>query len=351
MRRQGANFIRSPLHAPMLAPEFWNGPPGIAAGLLMPFGAVWSAAARLRRAVAHPYRAPVPVVCVGNLVVGGAGKTPVVLSLAALFAAHGLEIHIVTRGHGGRRQGPVRVDPARDDAAAIGDEALLIAARAPCWIARDRAAGVRAAIAAGAAAILLDDGFQNPTVAKDLALVVVDAGYGFGNCRVFPAGPLREPVEEGLMRAAAVVLIGSGEEPSVLRRANRPILRTTLDPVAGKRYSGARVLAFAGIGRPAKFFRTLERLGATLVAARPFPDHHPYREHEIAALRRAAGRSGAVLVTTAKDWVRLPPAWRTGIAVLEVDLHWMDSAALERLTSPILRIARDHQRDRRAAGG
>src|SRR5579864_1775638 len=154
----------------MRAPEFWDarsGPVGeFVGGLLAPLGAAWDAAARLRRAVAHPYRAPVPVVCVGNLVAGGAGKTPVVLSLAALFAARGLGVHVVTRGYAGGRQGPVRVDPARDDAAAIGDEAFLIAARAPCWVARHRATGLRAAIAAGAAAILLDDGFQNPTVAK-----------------------------------------------------------------------------------------------------------------------------------------------------------------------------------------
>src|SRR6266581_3144124 len=204
----------------MRAPEFWHaggGPmSGLAAGLLAPLGAGWDAASRLRRALARPYRAAVPVICVGNLVAGGSGKTPVVLTLAASIASTGVAVHIVTRGYGGRLGGPVRVDPARHDAEAVGDEALLLAGCAPCWVARDRAAGVREAVATGAGAILLDDGFQNPAIDKDLALVVVDAEYGFGNGRVIPAGPLREPAVSGLARAGAIVLIGDGEPDGVL---------------------------------------------------------------------------------------------------------------------------------------
>src|SRR5437764_8456717 len=168
---------RLPSAMPMRAPEFWHEPPGLAAGLLAPAGAAWDWAARLRRAMARPYRAPVPVLCVGNLVAGGSGKTPVVLSLARLFAERGVAVHVVNRGYGGGQAGPLQVDPMRHDAVAVGDEALLLAAAAPCWVAKDRAAGTAAAAGAGAATILLDDGFQNPSIEKDLSLVVVDAEY------------------------------------------------------------------------------------------------------------------------------------------------------------------------------
>jgi tetraacyldisaccharide 4'-kinase len=324
----------------MRAPEFWDARGGpiaeLVGGLLAPLGAAWDAAARLRRAVARPYRAPVPVICVGNLVAGGSGKTPVVLALATSIAATGRDIHVVTRGYGGRLSGPTRVDPAEHDAERVGDEALLIAAGAPCWVARDRAAGVRAAVASGAHAILLDDGFQNPAIEKDLSLVVVDAEYGFGNCRVIPAGPLREPVASGLARADAIVLIGNGE-PDGIREAGRPVVRADLVPIGGKGLAGAPVVAFAGIGRPEKFFASLRGIGASVVATRPFPDHHPFADAEVARLRQEAERSGALLVTTTKDWVRLPPRLREGIEVLEVRVRWHDAAGVMQLVATVLR--------------
>jgi tetraacyldisaccharide 4'-kinase len=325
----------------MRAPDFWSesqGPlAGLVAGLLAPVGIAFDAAGRLHRAVARPYRAAAPVICVGNLVAGGSGKTPVVLSLAAVLKARGIEPHIVTRGYGGRLAGPLRVDPARHDARAVGDEALLAAARAPCWVARDRAAGVRAAVAAGARAVLLDDGFQNPHVAKDLSLVVVDAEYGFGNGRLMPAGPLRERISCGLARADAVVLLGDdGAAPPSLASRDRPILRAALEPVAGERLAGRRVAAFAGIGRPEKFFATLRQVGAELAIERRFPDHHVFRPGEIAALLGEAERVGAQLVTTAKDFARLAPGERAGIAVLEVELCWRDETALTALLAPLL---------------
>jgi tetraacyldisaccharide 4'-kinase len=323
----------------MRAPEFWHEPPGLVAGLLAPFGVAFDAASRLRRAVARPYPAPVPVIGVGNLVAGGSGKTPVVLSLAGLLAERGAAVYVVTRGYGGRLAGPVRVDLTRHDAAEVGDEPLLIAARAPCWVARDRAAGVRAAAEAGANAILLDDGFQNPNVVKDLSLVVVDARYGFGNGRVIPAGPLREPVDAGLTRADAVVLIGGECEPFPGRYT---VIHAALRPIEGERFAGARVVAFAGIGRPEKFFASLRALGATLALAQPFPDHHPFCDNEIAQLHEMAEREGARLVTTAKDWVRLPPALRAGIEVLEVEIRWRDPAAVVQLLSDCL--SRRHDR-------
>jgi tetraacyldisaccharide 4'-kinase len=335
---------------PMRAPEFWHEPPGLAAGLLAPVGAAWDIAARLRRAVARPYRAPVPVLCVGNLVAGGSGKTPIVLTLAGLFQERGIAVHVVSRGYGGDLAGPVRVDPVLNDATAVGDEALLIAARTPCWVARDRASGIAAAAEAGAAVILLDDGFQNPGVVKDLSLIAVDTEYGFGNGRVIPAGPLREPIAAGLARADAIVLIGNAPAPRELDVVPCPILRAVLEPVNGERFAGARLAAFAGIGRPEKFFATLRQLGAILVAAKPFPDHHRYGVDEIARLREIAAREDARLVTTAKDWVRLSPELREGIEVLDVEIRWRDAAILQRLLNDFLERAGDG-RDARAAHG
>lgn len=322
------------------APAFWAGPPGILADLLLPIGAAWDAVGRLQRALSCPYHPSVPVVCVGNLVAGGAGKTPVALALASDLATGGVAVHIVARGYGGHLSGPVRVDPARHDAAQIGDEALLLAACAPCWVARDRVAGVRAAIAAGARMIVLDDGLQNPAVAKTLSLVVVDAAYGFGNRRVIPAGPLRESLACGLARADAVVLLGTEAEINGAARIqigeHLPVLPAVLSPVGGERLARSRLLAFAGIGRPEKFFATLRALGAELVDAQSFPDHHRFRDREIEQLLRAAKRAQARLITTAKDIVRVPPATRPDIEVLEVEVRWHDPDAVAELIKRVL---------------
>lgn len=343
----------------MRAPEFWHAGGGklaaLAGGLLAPLGAAWDAGARLQRARARPYRPPVPVICVGNLVAGGSGKTPVVLALAPLLArdeAGSLDLHVVMRGYGGGLAGPLRVDPVRHDAAAVGDEPLLVAARLVCWIARDRAAGVRAAIAAGADAVILDDGFQNPSVAKDCSLIVIDADYGFGNRRVIPAGPLRESVAAGLARADAIVLLGEGPPPAELGKTRLPVLRATLTPVDGKRFAGARIVAFAGIGRPEKFFASLRSVGAELLIGHPFPDHHPFRAAEIVRLRREASGADARLVTTAKDWARLPPPLRPGIEVFEVEIDWHDRPAVAHLLGNVLRQDPDgSDRSRRRPAG
>jgi tetraacyldisaccharide 4'-kinase len=322
------------------APAFWERPPGLLADLLLPIGTAWDAVGRLRRALSHPYRPPVPVVCVGNLVAGGAGKTPVVLALSAWLLQHGVRVHVLTRGYGGYLQGPIRVDPSRHGALAVGDEALLLAARTPCWVARDRVAGARAAVAAGATAIVLDDGFQNPAISMALGLIVLDAEYGFGNGRVIPGGPLRENLRSGLTRADAVVLLGAEAEASDPGRLSAsiglPAIRAALAPVAGERLAGSRLLAFAGIGRPQKFFTALRELDAILVDTRAFPDHHPFRIAEIGALHSDAARLGARLVTTAKDIVRLPPEARAGIEVLEVEIQWLDPAAIASLMTPVV---------------
>ena len=322
------------------APAFWGKPSGIITDLLEPLGTAWDGVGRLRRALSPSYCAPVPVVCIGNLVAGGAGKTPVALTLTAWLIERGARVHIVSRGYGGRLRGPVRVDPSRHDATAVGDEALMLAARAPCWIARDRVAAVRAAVTAGARAIVLDDGFQDPTIGKTIALIVVDAEYGFGNGRVMPAGPLRENLRSGIARADAVVVLraeakATGTEQTC-RAIGRPVIRATLAPIAGERLAGERLLAFAGIGRPEKFFATLRSLGAILVGAQAFPDHHLFRAAEIDQLRRNAAHSGARLITTRKDIVRLSRELRVGIEVLEVEVRWLDPTAVAQLMAPVI---------------
>lgn len=328
------------------APRFWGEPPGILANLLLPIGGAWDAAGRWREALCRPYRSPVPVVCIGNMVAGGAGKTPVTMALASLCAARGIAAHIVTRGYGGRLGGPVRVDPAHHDASAVGDEAMLLAACAPTWVARDRAAGTRAAASAGARLVLLDDGFQNPTICKDLSLVVVEAAYGFGNGRVIPAGPLRERFARALSRADAVVLLGGEADVGSLERlvsCGVAVLHASVAPIAGERLAGASLLAFAGIGRPEKFFGMLRSLGVDLVDARPFPDHHRYRRKEIDQLFRDAEQAHARLVTTAKDIVRVPPARRRSIEVLDIEIRWRDGAALVGLIRPLIRSTFEHE--------
>jgi tetraacyldisaccharide 4'-kinase len=335
----------------LAAPRFWAEPPGKLAGLLSPVAAAWAGVGRLQQALIRPYCAPVPVLCVGNLVAGGAGKTPVALALASHLRARGVEVHLVTRGYGGCARGPLLIDPARHDAATVGDEALLLARRAPSWVARDRAAGVRAAAATGAEVVVLDDGLQNPTIAKTLSILVVDAGYGFGNGRVIPAGPLREKLTRGLAKAdAAVLLATQGEAGSAaLTRVDKRLktFPAMLRPVDGERLTGSHVIAFAGIGRPQKFFSTLRGLGAVLARARVFPDHHPYSVAEIEQLLYDAGQSGARLVTTAKDIVRVPLPHRARIEVLEVEISWAEPGALDELLDPLLAASQPDVREAR----
>lgn len=320
----------------MRAPDFWTDD-GALATLLAPLGTGYDLAGRLRRALAHPASVGIPVVCVGNLVAGGAGKTPVAIALIEALGARGCKVQCLTRGYGGRVSGPHRVDPARDTAARVGDEALLLARAAPTWVARDRAAGARAAATAGAEVIVMDDGFQNPSLAKDLSLVVIDGAYGFGNGRVMPAGPLRETVPGGLARAEAVVVLGPERRDLGARLDARPdggpaLLTARLAPRPGsERLAGRTVLAFAGIGRPEKFFATLADLGAKVVETRAFPDHHAYAPAEIESLRARAAALDACAVTTEKDAVRLSSELREGIEVLAVAVEWREPEALDAL--------------------
>jgi tetraacyldisaccharide 4'-kinase len=312
------------------APAFWQDD-GIWPRLLAPAAAAYGWIARRRQQAARPWSAPVPVLSIGNLVAGGAGKTPVAISLTQRLAGHDRRPHLLSRGYGGRVRGPVRVDPSRHEAAEVGDEPLLLARAAPTWVARDRAAGARAAIADGATMLLLDDGHQNRALTRDLALLVIDGGQAFGNRRLIPAGPLREDIEEGLARAHGAVLLGDDGTGLGTELAGRlPLLTGRLapepSPVAGK-----AVVAFAGIGRPEKFFATLEDMGCEVLGRHAFADHHPYREHEVLVLLDKATKLDAALVTTAKDRVRLPAHMQDLVEVVEVAVAWDDEAALDAL--------------------
>lgn len=318
----------------MKAPAHWQRTSALSLAL-MPLSWCVAMGGRARRAWANPARAPVPVICIGNLVAGGAGKTPVAIAVADALFRHGRTVHFLSRGYGGREVGPLRVDPDRHTANDVGDEPLLLARRAPTWIARDRASGAASAANEGAEIVVMDDGFQNPTIAKDLSFVVVDGGYGFGNGHVMPAGPLREPLADGFSRADAVILMEPDEAGiAAALPTTVPVLRAALRPTEPDALSGKSVYAFAGIGRPEKFFATLREMGAILAGTREFPDHHAYSDADTKELIDAARQAAAIPVTTEKDTVRLPPPVRTDVTAVPVEIGWDDEKALEALLSP-----------------
>ncbi|WP_413207206.1 tetraacyldisaccharide 4'-kinase [Rhodospirillum sp. A1_3_36] len=322
----------------MKTPDFWH-TDAFPARLLEPVGLLYGLATRRRLVKGGAgLRLPVPVIRVGNLTAGGAGKTPVAMTVMDILRSRGVNAHFLSRGHGGRLAGPVRVDPATHGAEDVGDEPLLLAARAPCWIARDRAAGARAAVAAGAKALVMDDGHQNPALAVDLSLVVVDGGYGFGNRRLIPAGPLREPIAPGLRRAEAVVILG--EDSADIARwipKGKPTLDAFLEPgPEAARLVGRKVVAFAGIGRPGKFFATLRQIGARVVAQHPFADHYPYAATDIQPILDEAYDLGALPVTTAKDAIRLPADQRPQVDVLGVHARFTEPDRLADLVDHVM---------------
>lgn len=325
----------------MRAPAFWN-QDGWPARALAPLGAAVDHVTTRRRRRTAADAPGVPVICVGNISLGGAGKTPVAMDLCARLVDAGWRAHVLTRGYGGR-PGPTprRVDADADTAARVGDEALLLARAAPTWVAPDRIAGARAAIADGAEVLVLDDGFQSARVRADLNVVVVDGAVGFGNRKVWPAGPLRERPETALARAHAVVRLGPDAMNLDREIAATSRLLTANIALDGDTHwlRGARVVAFAGIGRPGKLFDSLADAGAAVVAAVPFPDHYRYMDGDLRTLAARADAAGAHLVTTAKDHVRLPRALRDRVTPIPVKVVWDDAAAVTMLLSELDRHA------------
>ena len=330
----------------MNAPEFWNHARGrdgapVLRTLLTPLGWLYGALTRRRLARGVAFDPGVPVICVGNATVGGTGKTPVAIYLLQSLRRLGIEAHGLTRGHGGLEDGPVEVGP-RHSALEVGDEPLLLATVAPTWVAKSRADGARAAVANGAQAIVMDDGHQNPDLARSLSLLVVDAQTGFGNGRIVPAGPLRERVADAVVRADAVILMqpDADFEPSpelIAQLGGVPIIPAWL--MATRAAPPGPLHAFAGIGRPDKFFDTVRRVGGRVVEQTAFADHHRYRPEELQTLALMAREAGATLITTDKDYVRLPLGFRKAVTRLPVEVQFGDELTLRQVLHPVVHAA------------
>ena len=331
----------------MREPGFWHGPASLNSHLLKPLAALYGAVAakRLRH---KGLNAGITVLCVGNYNVGGAGKTPTVLALAKLLRELGETPVVLSRGYGGELRGPVRVDPVRHAASDVGDEPLMLAGTMPVVVSRKRAEGVPLARAHGATVILMDDGFQNPSIVKDASLIVIDSERGLGNGKVFPAGPLRAPLRPQLARTDALIIVGNGSAAASvaaeIAAQGKPVLSAHLKPDEAQvaQLRGKRVLAFAGIGDPARFFNTLRASGIDVAGQRAFADHHAYSQAEIESLIAEAKRETLTLVTTEKDLARLRD-WSQQIVPFPVTLEFDDPALLRKFVTDRLFKARERK--------
>ncbi len=329
----------------MKAPHFWSAgldphsreAAPLTRALLTPLAALYAVSSARRIARTEPFQSSLPVLCIGNITSGGSGKTPSVLALSALLKQSGLRPAILARGYGGRLKGPVQVDPETHSAADVGDEPLMMAIRGETvWISRDRPSGARRIADSNADIILMDDGHQNPTLFKDMSLLVVDAAAPFGNGYVIPKGPLREPVSRALARADAILLIGEGRVPQPIAASGLPVFRGHVQP--RPLLSQNPMVAFAGIGRPERFFQSLEGQGAQLCETLSFADHYRYRRADLRRLRTLSEQYKADLITTEKDYIRLPETERYGITVLSIEIVFDAQSALVDAIHHLLRI-------------
>jgi tetraacyldisaccharide 4'-kinase len=332
---------------PLETPFWWYRKTGALAWALTPLSWLYGRVAEARMARVEPYRSRLPVICIGNFTAGGGGKTPTAIAVASLLKELGAKPAFLTRGYGGNSKGPLLVTEGQS-AEEVGDEPLLLASAAPTTISPDRAQGAKAIEASGADAIVMDDGFQNPGLVKDLSLVVVDGGAGIGNGSVIPAGPLRAPLDAQMARTGALVVIGDGGKAAPLieafARLNKPVLKARMVPRQDKRWlTVLPVVAFAGIARPSKFFATLRANGARLIDARSYRDHYRYSERQARSLLKEAKDYNAMLVTTEKDWVRLPNDDGSDAAELKhrsrpftIAIEFDDVAAVKALLSAAL---------------
>jgi tetraacyldisaccharide 4'-kinase len=315
----------------MRAPEFWTKKDSTSRTIsdaLRPVGWLVGKITAWRANRHWRYRARARVICVGNLTVGGTGKTPVAIAIGQLLKQRNIRPFFLTRGYGGRLRGPVEVDARRHSAKEVGDEPLLLANEGATVVARDRAAGAEFADRRGADVIVMDDGHQNSQIRKHISFVVVDAQAGFGNRRIIPAGPLREPIKDGLKRAHAVILVG-GDENARITGFHGKVFRAKIVPQDIPELRERPVIAFAGIGQPRKLLQSLREMGAQVKTLKGFPDHHIYSGREIAELHKRAKDENALLVTTEKDYVRLPPRLRRGVSYLPVRAVFEEPEALQ----------------------
>lgn len=328
----------------MKAPSFWYRKKGLLSLLLSPLGQLYRTGSMIRRATAKPYQSIAPIICVGNIVAGGAGKTPTCLALRKLLFKRNpsMKLVFVTRGYGGTEKGPLRVDPAKHTAKEVGDEALLLSRTAPCWIGQDRAATIKQA-EKEAGLIVMDDGMQNPNVIPDINLLVVDGAVGFGNQQLIPAGPLRETLNDAFSRINAIIMIGE-DATQAAAYLGKPVIKATTRPgLSASFMNKPKVFAFAGIGRPQKFFDSCREAGLNLMQTRSFPDHHPYSEDEVQEMIELAVKENLTLITTTKDHVRIPELYRTQVNVLEIEMVFEDEAGLVNLVSQaIAKLASIH---------
>lgn len=306
--------------------------------LLTPLSWVYAAATRRRLKRVIPHEVSAGVICVGNLTAGGVGKSPVVAALRDKISTEfGLRTATLSRGYKGKLKGPLKVDPSMHKADDVGDEPLMLAASGEAWIGADRAAAGQTMSDDGVQVILMDDGHQNPGLRKDCTLIVVDSEAGFGNGFVIPKGPLREPVQTGLSRAQAIVVLGAATPPVEIAESLLPVLRGKV--VANETPPAQPYVAFAGIGRPEKFFDTLSSLGVDVRDAVPFADHHVFSENDLKYLRRLAEDNQARLITTEKDYARLPVAFRSDIEKLPIQIQFDDPEALDKLLEDVIKRA------------
>ena len=331
----------------MHTPRFWYDQKlSVLSLLLTPMSWIYGLTHAILLGSAKPWQSPTPVICVGNLTVGGHGKTPTALSICHILKSYNKSVHFISRGYKGSLNGPTLVDLSSHTAIEVGDEPLLLSKIAPTWVGANREAGIRLAHKMGAEIIIMDDGFQNPSIKKDLSIVVVDGEVGFGNGLLIPAGPLREGITAGLSRANAVVIIGEDRLnlkatlSNILNYSSRKpikIFTAQLEPDANTgSLRNKKLLAFTGIGRPEKFFNTLIKMGCNIIGKRDFADHHQYTKSEISKLLEIAQIENAELITTSKDYVRLTTSQQQQIAVLPVTLDWVDRSALDNLLKPFI---------------
>jgi tetraacyldisaccharide 4'-kinase len=295
-----------------MAPAFWYGKPGFLATLLTPLGWVYGRVGHILRSFTIPKKYSIPIISVGNIISGGSGKTPTAIALCQLLQSKNHKVHFVTRGYGGNALGPLLVNPEVHTFLEVGDEPLLLAHHAPTWVAKDRPLGVEEAIENGAEIIILDDGHQTHSLHKDISFVVVDQHQGFGNGKVIPAGPLRESIEEGLKRSSAIIAIGE-ENQRFSEETFQAFIKTQPLKIS-------KAIAFCGLGFPQKFYNSLKEKEVELIETHSFPDHHPYRESNLETLYKLK----EPLVTTRKDWVKLPKDWQMKVHVLDMEIQFVD---------------------------